>query len=125
MIGASPRVYVDEEEESHAHFRDKRHVVQDNVVEYKEVRRMEHLSFDKISSIQFCVDGAVGLPMNATATRVTTRLYAYDRSNVGEEAPPTYSAADSDYSSPNYDLHMSWRGTIFAVFMHFAYVSTL
>jgi hypothetical protein len=76
----------------------------------KEIQRMQHLLFEKISSIQFCIDGAVGLPLSTSATRVTARLMASDRSQVGDPSAPSFSQSDSDALAPLYDLHMGWRG---------------
>ena len=76
----------------------------------KEIQKMQHLSFGNISSIQFCIDGAVGLPLSSTATRVTARLMAADRSQVGEPSAPSFSNPDSDFCAPSFDLHMGWRG---------------
>ena len=78
----------------------------------KEIQKMQHLSFANISSIQFCIDGAIGLPLSTTATRVTARLMAAERSQVGEPSAPSFSHPDSDFCAPNYDLHMGWRGML-------------
>jgi hypothetical protein len=80
------------------------------VNESKLVKNMKHLKFDSISSIQFCIDGAVGLPVSTTATRVSARLLSFDRTQVGEPSAPSFSDPDSEATSPRFELHMGWRG---------------
>jgi hypothetical protein len=90
----------------------------------KEIHPLNHLLFENISSVQFCVDSAVGLPLFATATRVTARLLAADRKQIGENSAPSYSFPESDALSPLYDLHMSWRGKPSFVFLKSSFFSS-
>lgn len=92
------------------HQNDRRFVGVEDVVHYQTIMPLRHLSFDTISSIQFCVDGAHGLPASVTATRVTARLLSHDRTQIGEPSAPSYSNPDSDARNPKFDLHMGWRG---------------
>ena len=78
--------------------------------ESREIQRMEHLALDRVSNIQFCVDGAVGMPVSCTATRVTARLLDHDRRQIGEPSASTVSQPDSQVSSPIFDLQAGWRG---------------
>jgi hypothetical protein len=91
---------------------DRRFVGLEDVVHYQTIVPLRHLSFDNISSIQFCVDGARGLPASVTATRVTARLLSHDRTQVGEPSAPSHSNPDSDARNPLFDLHMGWRGNV-------------
>jgi hypothetical protein len=84
--------------------------------ESRAVKELKHLSFETISSIQFCIDGAIGLPVCSTATRITARLLTADRSQVGDPSPPTFCDLDSETFNPIYDLNMSWRGKRFLTF---------
>lgn len=92
-------------------FKSKRFSMDDVVAEEsKELHRMEHLVLDKVSNIQFCVDGAVGMPNSATASRVTARLLDHDRRQIGEPSASTVSQPDSPVASPIFDLQAGWRG---------------
>ncbi len=82
----------------------------EEIVQSQTIKPLRHLSFDTVSSIQFCVDSAVGLPISVTATRVTARLLSHDRSQIGEPSAPSYCDPDSDANAPKFDLHMGWRG---------------
>jgi hypothetical protein len=66
--------------------------------------------FETITSINFCVDGAIGLPVSSSATRVTARLLASDRTQVAEASPPYFCDLDSDVLNPQFDLQMNWKG---------------
>lgn len=90
--------------------RDRRVAGGEEVVQSQQVRTLRHLSFDAVSSIQFCVDNASGLPISCTATRVTARLLSHDRSQIGEPSAPSYCDPDSECYAPKFDLHMGWRG---------------
>lgn len=89
---------------------DRRFAGMEEVVHSQTIKPLRHLSFDTISSIQFCVDGARGLPASVTGTRVTARLLSHDRTQVGEPSAPSYSNPDSEARNPQFDLHMGWRG---------------
>ena len=84
-------------------------------VQSKQLKKLNHvtLSFENVSSVQFCVDSAIGLPLSSTATRVSVKLMEYNRTSVGEGSAPTYSSPDSDFNAPLFDLHMGWRGELF------------
>lgn len=88
--------------------------------ESRELQRMEHLSLDRVSSIQFCVDGAVGMPVSCTATRVTARLLDHDRRQIGEPSSSSVSLPDSFVSSPIFDLQAGWRGEFINIMSNFA-----
>ncbi len=105
--------------ESNMSMRSKRRTDSKDITVSKEIQRMQHQSFDKISSIQFCIDGAIGLPLSTTATRVTARLMAHDRSQVGEPSAPSFSHPDSEATTPTFDLHMGWRGKKSSIFSSF------
>ncbi len=103
------KVYVGNQEEQYV--RDRRHLhTNEEVISSQTIKQLKHLAFSSINSIQFCVDSAVGLPLSVTATRVTARLLAHDRSQVGEPSAPSFSDPDSEPSEPRYDLIMGWRG---------------
>lgn len=109
------KVYAEERElaaKNQAAIRKKRSKLKSpsDVQTSKEIQSLNHLMFDKINSVQFCVDSAVGLPMFTTATRVTARLLGPDRRQIGENSAPSFSFPESDAYSPLFDLHMSWRG---------------
>lgn len=106
------------------HQNDRRFVGVEDVVHYQTIMPLRHLSFDTISSIQFCVDGAHGLPTSVTATRVTARLLSHDRTQIGEPSAPSYSNPDSDARNPKFDLHMGWRGKSKSLFKSFLLILT-
>jgi hypothetical protein len=76
-----------------------------------ELAKMQHLLYDNIDGVQFCIDGAIGLPESCTATRVTVRLIDAGWNQVGENSASSFSHPDCTVYEPNYDLHMSWRGS--------------
>ena len=82
------------------------------IEESREIQRMQHLALDRVSNIQFCIDGAVGLPLSTTATRVTARLLDHERRQIGEPSASTVSHPDSPVASPIFDLQAGWRGSI-------------
>lgn len=90
--------------------RDRRVAAGEEVVQSQQTRTLRHLYFNAVSSIQFCVDGASGLPISCTATRVTARLLSHDRSQIGEPSAASFGDPDSDCYAPKFDLHMGWRG---------------
>jgi hypothetical protein len=114
MSHAKVHAEVDYEEHkspTHLHAsKSKRLTVEDAAEESRELQRMEHLALDRVSSIQFCVDGAVGMPASVTATRVTARLLDHDRRQIGEPSASTVSQPDSPVSAPIFDLNAGWRG---------------
>lgn len=65
--------------------------------------------FSDMNRVQFCVDGAVGLPINCTASRVSGQLMLPNRQRLG---PLLSSLCDPDSSMccPKFDLFMTWRG---------------
>lgn len=77
--------------------------------ESRELQRMEHLVLEKVANIQFCVDGAVGMPNSASASRVTARLLDHDRRQIGEPSASTVSQPDSPSASPIFDLQAGWQ----------------
>ena len=80
------------------------------VEESREILRMQHMVLDRVTNIQFCVDGAVGLPFSTTASRVTARLLDHNRRQIGEPSASAVSLPDSSVASPVFDLQASWRG---------------
>ena len=99
LDGAQPKYISKRKNEGHV-----------NVEESKQLARMQRPDFKRVSSIQFCVDGAVGLPSSVTATRVTARLIDYNRCQIGEPSASSISNPDSSVSAPIFDLHAGWRG---------------
>lgn len=104
------KVYVGDGMADNGPQRDRRNAGGEEVIQSQQVRSLRHLAFDSVSSIQFCVDSASGLPISCTATRVTARLLSHDRSQIGEPSAPSYCDPDSECYSPKFDLHMGWRG---------------
>lgn len=68
------------------------------------------IPFEQIKRVDFCVDGAVGLPVNCTATRVSCRLLQQDRIPLSE-AGESFADPETPVTSPAYDLFMSWKGS--------------
>ncbi len=71
---------------------------------------LQRIELSKVTTAEFYIDGATGLPYSGTATRVTARLMAENKSQIGETAAPTFSHPDSDYTSPGFNLNIKWRG---------------
>jgi hypothetical protein len=110
------KVYVDDDRfdeygsVSKINHKNKRGTDKEVVEESRELHRMHHLAFERVSNIYFCVDGAVGMPASVTATRVTARLLDHDRRQIGEASSSAVSIPDSPVASPLFDLQASWRG---------------
>lgn len=85
------------------------------IVESKKINAIQRLPFEHISAIQFCVDGAIGLPLSTTATRVTARLLDHDKRQIGEPSASSISQPDSEAYAPVFDLHAGWRGNLFVL----------
>ena len=83
--------------------------------EATRLKALHHALFETVSSIQFCIDGAIGLPVSTTATRVTARLLSADRTQVGDSTSPNFCDPESDVLNPQFDLQMNWKGN-FCVF---------
>ena len=80
----------------------------------QELNRMQTLLHENVEGVQFCIDGALGLPISSTATRVTVRLIDSDWNQIGENNAASLSHPDSNAFEPAFDLHMSWRGMYMA-----------
>lgn len=78
--------------------------------ESTKLKELNHALFETVSSIQFCIDGAIGLPVSSTATRVTARLLSSDRTQIGDATSPNFCDPDSDVLNPQFDLQMTWKG---------------
>jgi hypothetical protein len=103
--------YQEEESEYHDFYKAKdRMNLSYDEGESTKLKELNRIAFETISSIQFCIDGAIGLPVSATATRVTARLLAGDRSQVGDSTSPNFCDPDSDVVNPQFDLQMIWKG---------------
>ena len=84
---------------------------EDNAEEEK-LEDYKKIPFQDIRRVQFCVDNAVGLPVNCTATRVSCRLIRQDRTPLSE-AGESYSDPESPVTSPDFDMYMTWKGNVF------------
>ena len=122
------KIHPDHEKGSKAstlhHSKSKRLAIDAVVEESRELKRMEHLALDRVTSIQFCVDGAVGMPMSATASRVTARLLDHDRRQIGEPSASAVSHPDSPVASPIFDLQASWRGKSHYIFVGCIFITS-
>lgn len=81
--------------------------VDDN--EEHKLESYEKVPFDSIERVQFCVDGAIGLPDNVIATRVGAQLLTPERARIG----PLVSSigdADSSATNPKLNVFVTWRG---------------
>jgi len=78
--------------------------IDDSVIE-----PFQRVTLDSVETVELCVDGAVGLPVNCTATRVSARLICPDRTQAGLSAEPNNCFADSPCFSPTFDLQMRWK----------------
>lgn len=81
----------------------------DNAEEEK-LEEFKRVPFAQLRRVQFCVDGAVGLPVSCTATRVSCRLLQQDRTPLSEDAAESFSDPQSPVSAPDFDLFMTWKG---------------
>ncbi|KAJ1390272.1 hypothetical protein B484DRAFT_409068, partial [Ochromonadaceae sp. CCMP2298] len=89
----------------------KRLLGNEMVEESRQIQQMQHLPFEQVELMQFCIDGAVGLPLCATATRVTARLLDHTRAQIGVSSASTVSQPDGRAEEPRFDLQASWRGS--------------
>lgn len=64
--------------------------------------------FSKLQRVQFCVDGAIGLPVNCTASRVSAQLMEPSRHRVGPLIS-AYTDPDSPMANPSVNLFATWR----------------
>jgi hypothetical protein len=70
----------------------------------------QKVPFSDLERIQFCVDGAIGLPDNVVASRVGAQLLTPDRLRIG---PLVSSIGDANSSAinPKLNVFVTWRGT--------------
>jgi hypothetical protein len=81
----------------------------DNAEEEK-LQTFKRVPFDNLNRVQFHVDGAIGLPISCTMTRVVAKLYTPEgRKQVGEYSEG-YSQPESLALNPVYDMFMTWPG---------------
>lgn len=64
--------------------------------------------FSLLRRVQFCVDGAIGLPVNCTASRVSAQLMEPSRRRLGPLIS-SYTDPDSPMANPRLDLVATWR----------------
>ena len=74
----------------------------------QQLETYQQIPFNKIRNAQFCVDGAIGLPVNCTATRVTAQIMEPSRLRIGPLVS-TYSNPDSPMANPAMNLVVTWR----------------
>jgi hypothetical protein len=86
----------------------EREPLEDNAEE-EQLEAFKRVPFAQLRRVQFCVDGAEGLPVSCTATRVSCRLLQQDRTPL-TEAGESYSDPETPVSSPDYDLFLTWKG---------------
>jgi hypothetical protein len=82
----------------------------DDNEEYK-LESYQKIPFNDLERIQFCVDGAIGLPDNVVASRVAAQLLTPERQRIG----PLVSSigdADSSATNPKLNVFVTWRGTV-------------
>jgi hypothetical protein len=85
----------------------------EDMVDNNEEMRLEsyrQVPFASLNRVQFCVDGAVGLPINCTASRVSGQLLLPNRQRIGPMLS-SYSDPDSAACCPKFDLFMTWRAS--------------
>jgi len=81
---------------------------QEDNAEEEQLEVFKRVPFAYLRRVQFCVDGASGLPVSCTATRVSCRLIKQDRTPLSEAAE-SHSDPESPVCSPDYDLFMTWK----------------
>lgn len=79
--------------------------------EETELESFSDIFMDEVKHIQCCVDGAEGLPVNCTATRVTVKLLTPNRTQIGESMT-CFSHPDSPAHSPSYECISSWSRSL-------------
>lgn len=85
---------------------DKKDQVDDNDEQLLE--SYNQVPFNKLQRVQFCVDGAIGLPVNCTASRVSAQLMEPTRHRLGP-LMSSYTHPDSPMANPRLDLFSTWR----------------
>lgn len=73
-------------------------------------RTFERVPFSKNHDLYFIVDGAIGLPMTTTITRVRAELHFPTKEIVSIVSPWTYAESHSEFCNPQYALKMQWKG---------------
>ena len=78
--------------------------------------KMDMTPFKEITSVIFTVEGATGLPVCCTATRVSVRLVSGNRETISNGDTPSLANAECIYSSPKYSLQSKLEGKVFVCF---------
>lgn len=73
------------------------------------LRKLASLSFQSVETVVFQVDGAVGLPPLCAATRVSARLLAKSKRQLGDIAV-SYCQLESESRSPVFNLTLKVPG---------------
>lgn len=74
-------------------------------------RGVEPVPFSKNRDLYFIIDGAIGLPMTTTITRVRAELHFPTKEIVSVVSPWSYAESHSEFCNPQYALKMQWKGT--------------
>ncbi|RYH09877.1 hypothetical protein EON65_39805 [archaeon] len=68
------------------------------------------LPFNKQYNLDILIDGAVGLPITTTATRIHVKLHMPTRDVVTEVSPHEHCDLTSDYANPLFRFRHQWKG---------------
>lgn len=68
------------------------------------------LPFNKQYNLDIIIDGAVGLPITTTATRIHVKMHMPTRDVVADISPHEHCDLMSDYANPFFRFRHQWKG---------------
>jgi hypothetical protein len=82
----------------------------------QEIFPKESIPFDKSYDLEVTIDGAVGLPLTATVSRIQAELVMPTKKSFEIKSPYGMSELTSDHVAPLFNLKMRWKGNYFILF---------
>lgn len=79
----------------------------------QSTKAAEKLPFTKNTDLEVVIDGAIGLPLTSTLTRIRVELHMPTKEILDIKSPYVYSDFLSEHSSPQFALKMNWKGMFY------------
>lgn len=79
----------------------------------QSTKATEKLPFTKNTDLEVIIDGAIGLPLTSTLTRIRVELHMPTKEILDIKSPYVYSDFLSEHTSPQFALKMNWKGMLF------------
>lgn len=71
---------------------------------------VEKIAFDKSYEVVVMIDGALGLPLTTTATRIHATLFMPTKQQVQESSSTSFCDLQSEYTNPHFSIRVRWKG---------------